>query len=92
MDWFVYLLKCADNSLYCGVTTDVDARLAKHNSGKGAKYTRSRLPVTLMVVSSNLSKSDAFKLEYAIKKQPAAKKLEALNRETAKLRNTKIYY
>lgn len=92
MDWFVYLLKCVDNSLYCGVTTDVDARLAKHNSGKGAKYTRSRLPVTLMVVSSNLSKRDAFKLEYAIKKQPAAKKLEVLNREAAKLRNTKINY
>ena len=80
MDWFVYLLKCADNTLYCGVTTDVDARLAKHNAGKGARYTRSRLPVKLVALSGKMPKSDAFKLEYMIKRQPAGKKRDALER------------
>ncbi len=76
-------MKCADNSLYCGVSTDTAARVAKHNAGKGAKYTRSRLPVELIAVSHDLSKSDAFKLEHYIKKQPADKKVEALkNAET----------
>ncbi len=78
MDWKVYLIRCSDNSLYCGVTNDIKARIEKHNAGKGAKYTQSRLPVQLMAVSKELSKSDAFKLEYYIKQQPAAKKIEVL--------------
>ncbi len=78
MDWRVYLIKCSDNSLYCGITNDIEARIAKHNAGKGAKYTQSRLPVELMVSSKKLSKSDALKLEYYIKQQPAGKKIEAL--------------
>ena len=45
---YVYLLRCSDDSLCCGWTTDLDARLKAHNSGRGAKYTRSRLPVTLV--------------------------------------------
>ena len=44
-EWVVYLLRCVDDSLYCGITNDLESRLSKHNSGKGAKYTRSRLPV-----------------------------------------------
>jgi putative endonuclease len=78
MDWKVYLLKCSDNSLYCGITNDMEARIAKHNAGKGAKYTQSRLPVKLMALSKELSKSEALKLEYYIKQQPAGKKIEAL--------------
>ena len=78
MEWVVYLLRCADNTLYCGVTNDFDARFAAHNAGKGAKYTRSRLPVELVAVRGDLSKSEAFKLEYFVKRQPAEKKVSAL--------------
>jgi len=78
--WKVYLLKCADNTLYCGASNDVEARIGVHNKGKGAKYTRSRLPVELVAVSDELTRSDAFKLEYQIKKQPAHKKIERLRR------------
>jgi putative endonuclease len=78
MGWKVYLVKCADNSLYCGSTNDVNNRIGKHNSGKGAKYTQTRLPVKLVAVSRELSKSDAFRLEHFIKQQPAGKKIEVL--------------
>ena len=76
--WSVYLLKCADNSLYCGVTKDIEIRLLKHNQGTASKYTRSRLPVEVVVVKKNLLKSEAFKLEYQIKKLSADKKIYAL--------------
>ena len=78
MAWKVYLVKCADNSLYCGSTNDVNSRIEKHNAGKGAKYTQSRLPVELVAVSRELSKSDALSLEHYIKQQPAGKKVAAL--------------
>jgi putative endonuclease len=77
--WSVYLLECADKSLYCGVTTDLEARLQKHNQGTASRYTRARLPVTLAAVRENLEKSAAFKLEYKIKQLPAGKKIAALN-------------
>ncbi|MCP4722977.1 MAG: GIY-YIG nuclease family protein, partial [Desulfobacteraceae bacterium] len=50
-DWQVYLLKCADLSLYCGITNNLKARIDTHNAGKGAKYTRGRLPVELVAKS-----------------------------------------
>ena len=68
MSWRVYLLRCSDDSLYCGVTTDVDRRLSEHNSNVGARYTRSRLPVRLVWSSGELIKSEAFKEEYRIKR------------------------
>ncbi|MFH1156389.1 MAG: GIY-YIG nuclease family protein [Pseudomonadota bacterium] len=77
-DWSVYLLRCSDNSLYCGVTKDVDSRLLKHNNGTASKYTRSRLPVKLAAVRDNLTKSEAFRLEYRIKKLPAQNKISTL--------------
>ena len=77
-DWQVYLLKCADGSLYCGVTKNLENRLSKHNDGTASKYTRSRLPVQLVAVGKDLTKSKAFKLEYQIKKFPARKKISAL--------------
>lgn len=67
-DWHVYLLQCADGTFYCGVTTNVKKRLAAHNGGKGAKYTRARLPVRLLAKSRPLSKSEAYKAEARIKK------------------------
>jgi predicted GIY-YIG superfamily endonuclease len=68
MSWKVYLLRCSDDSLYCGTTTDVERRLHEHNNGTGARYTRSRLPVQLVWRSDELTKSDAFKEEYRIKR------------------------
>lgn len=82
MDWKVYLVKCADNSLYCGITNDINGRIEKHNAGKGTKYTQSRLPVALMAVSGELSKSDALTLEHYIKQQPAGEKIDELKRRT----------
>ena len=77
-DWFVYLLECGDGTLYCGVAKDVGARVFVHNEGKGAKYTRGRLPVTLLATSKALAKSDAHRLEHQVKKMPRERKLSAL--------------
>lgn len=74
-DWIVYLLLCSDNSLYCGITNDLAKRLAKHNSGKGSKYTRARLPVMVIKIWDVAGKSAALKLEAKIKKMPKDKKL-----------------
>ena len=82
MDWKVYLVKCADDSLYCGITNDLISRIEQHNTGKGAKYRKSRLPVELVAVSRRLSRSDALTLEHYIKQQPAEKKIEALQRKS----------
>lgn len=72
--WYVYILQCADNTLYTGVATDVSARLATHNAGKGAKYTRGRLPVLLLYFESADNRSAALRREHAIKKMRAADK------------------
>lgn len=72
--WVVYLVGCSDGSLYCGVTNDLERRLAAHNSGKGARYTRSRTPVKLVCASSPMTKSEAHRLEYRVKRAPAAMK------------------
>ena len=79
-EWVVYLLRCVDDSLYCGITNDLKSRLSKHNSGNGAKYTRSRLPVQLVGVSFGMTKSEALKLEYRLKRTPAVNKLAELER------------
>lgn len=65
---FVYIVRCKDGSLYTGYTTDVSERLITHNSGKGAKYTRSRLPVSLVYYKRVDSKSIGLRLEARIKK------------------------
>ena len=74
LQWVVYLVRCSDKSLYCGITNNLKNRLAAHNSGKGAKYTRSRRPVTLVGTSSEMTRSEALKLEYRVKKVPSNKK------------------
>ncbi len=73
-EWIVYLIRCSDESLYCGVTNNLKNRLAAHNLGRGAKYTRSRRPVELVGASSEMTKGDALKLEYRIKQVPASNK------------------
>jgi len=76
--WKVYLLECSDGSLYCGAAKDVPGRLDMHNAGKGAKYTRSRLPVKLVAESFEMPKNEALRLEWHIKKQPAVDKIKKL--------------
>ena len=73
--WFVYLLRCGDGSLYCGITDDVLRRLEAHAAGKGAKYTRGRGPLELVYTEACESHSDALKREAAIKKLKLQEKL-----------------
>ena len=73
--WGVYLLKCADDTLYCGVTPDMKQRLAAHNEGKGAKYTRGRLPAMLVAFSGcRFDHGEALRQERAVKRLPRQKK------------------
>ena len=75
---FTYLLRCADGTLYGGYTTDLQKRLAAHNSGKGAKYTRGRGPVEVMYTECFPSRSDASKREAVIKRLSRMDKLELI--------------
>jgi putative endonuclease len=75
MSWHCYLLRCADGTLYCGITNDIDKRLAAHNAGEGAKYTRSRLPVKLAYSEACADRSAASKRELEIKTLPRTAKL-----------------
>ena len=65
--WFVYVARCADASLYTGIARDVAARIAMHDAGKGARYTRGRGPLSVCAVRRCTSKGDALRLELAIK-------------------------
>lgn len=75
MSWKLYLLRCGDGTLYCGIALDVDARLAQHRAGKGAKYTRGRGPLELIYTEPCASKNDALKRERAVKRMTRAAKL-----------------
>lgn len=75
MSWWVYLLRCGDGTLYAGITDDLDRRLAAHNAGRGAKYTRGRRPVALVWREEQPDKSAALRREYAVKQLTRAKKL-----------------
>lgn len=78
--WSVYLVRCSDGSLYAGLSTDVVSRVAKHNSGKGAKYTRSRRPVALVYEEHLKSATSARKREAEIKSWPRSRKLALLKK------------
>ncbi|HEL9599461.1 TPA: GIY-YIG nuclease family protein [Streptococcus suis] len=73
---YLYVLECADGSLYTGYTTDVEKRLATHNRGKGAKYTRARLPVSLVYQEAFDSKQKAMSAEALFKKRSRQGKLD----------------
>lgn len=75
MNWYVYILQCSDNTLYTGMTDNTQKRVATHNSGKGAKYTRGRLPVTLVHCEELETRSLALKREAEIKKLSRKEKL-----------------
>ncbi|MEE9352087.1 MAG: GIY-YIG nuclease family protein [Thiotrichaceae bacterium] len=82
--WYVYMLRCSDSSLYTGITTDVQRRVEEHNglddlSALGARYTRARRPVELVYQESAESRSEASKREYVIKKMKKQQKESLLN-------------
>jgi len=76
--WYVYIVECNDGSLYTGITNDIDKRIKKHNSGKGAKYTKTRLPVKLKIKFEANDRSEASKLEYKIKQLSRQEKLKLI--------------
>ncbi len=77
-NWVVYILSCRDNTMYTGITNNVEKRLITHSKGTASRYTRARLPVKLMAVSKCMSKSEALRLEIKTKKQPKEKKIKYL--------------
>ncbi|NWK84910.1 GIY-YIG nuclease family protein [Staphylococcus sp. GSSP0090] len=76
---FIYIVKCKDGSLYTGYAKDIEKRIAKHNNGQGAKYTKIRRPVQLVYQEMFDTKSEALKREYEIKTFSRQKKLKLIN-------------
>lgn len=78
--WWVYILRCRDGTLYTGATVDLERRLARHAAGQGARYTRSRLPVTLVHAEPAEDRSAALRREAAVKRCTRAEKLALATR------------
>lgn len=76
---YVYILRCSDGTLYTGWTTDIEKRVKAHNTGKGAKYTRARLPVELVYYKLEEDKSGAMREEYRIKQLTRKEKIKLAN-------------
>lgn len=76
MVWKLYILECSDGTLYTGITDNIERRIAKHNMGRGAKYTRGRTPVILRYIENCNDHSAALRREYAVKKLTRAEKLK----------------
>ncbi len=77
---YTYIVRCKDDSLYCGWTNDLEKRIASHNAGTGAKYTRNRHPVTLVYYETFETKEEAMRREYAIKQLSRTQKLELITK------------
>ncbi len=84
MTWFCYLLRCADDTLYCGITNDLEKRVASHNAGTASKYTRVRLPVEMIFVEECADRSGASKREMEIKGLKRADKQALIKAATRK--------
>ena len=80
--WYVYILRCGDETLYTGITTDVLRRLQMHRSGRGAKYTRGRQPLELVYTEVCKDHSQALKREWQIKQLSRAKKEKLIKKES----------
>jgi len=76
--YYCYLVECADKTLYCGYTNNIDKRIKTHNSGRGAKYTQKRLPVTLVYFEQFDDKREAMRREYSIKQLSRDEKLKLI--------------
>lgn len=87
-DWSVYIVRCADATLYTGIAKDVEARLSRHNSGKGAAYTRTRRPVRLLYRENGLSRPEALVREARIKRLPRPGKEKLAGIDPSPLKNT----
>ena len=79
--WFLYILRCSDGSLYTGIAKDAAKRLQKHSSGKGARYTRTRLPLELIYQESCRNRTHALVREYEVKRYPKKKKEALIGKE-----------
>ena len=79
MTWVVYILECSDGSFYTGISNNVEARINAHNASKGAKYTKSRLPVTLVFQENTFNKSESLRREIEIKKLTRKEKRELID-------------
>ena len=77
--WFVYIARCMDGTLYTGIARDVVARIAAHDAGQGARYTRGRGPLLVRAIRRCSSKNEALKLEYAVKRLPRVEKEKLTN-------------
>jgi putative endonuclease len=77
--WYVYLARCADGSLYCGIARDVRARIAEHDAGKGARYTRGRGPLEVLAVQRCRSHGMALRIELAVKRLTRTEKLALIS-------------
>ena len=82
MRWFVYMLRCENNDLYTGVTTDVDRRFREHRAGAGGRFTRANRPVALVYWESCLTESEAKRREAQLKTWPRRKKLALIDQRT----------
>ena len=81
--FYVYILKCKDNTLYTGFTVNLEKRIKTHNKGIGSKYTRGRIPVKLIYKEEYMTKSEALKREYEIKKLTKEQKINIIKGEKA---------
>ena len=88
MTAYAYIVECADGTLYSGWTNDLEKRIAAHNAGQGAKYTRSRRPVTLRYYEEFEDKSEALRRECALKKMSRAKKQALIEKGLNGCKNT----
>jgi putative endonuclease len=84
VSWYVYVARCADGTLYCGIARDVTERIAAHDAGTGARYTRGRGPLRVVLTRRCRDKGRALRLEYSFKQLTRAQK-EALVAEPARL-------
>ncbi|MFH0838587.1 MAG: GIY-YIG nuclease family protein [Candidatus Omnitrophota bacterium] len=88
--WYVYIIQCADDTLYTGTTTDIPRRVKEHNSKKGGSYTRTRVPVKLVYKEPQTTHSSALKREEQIKRWTKSKKLALINGNLAELSRLSI--
>lgn len=79
--WYLYIIRCSDNSLYTGITTDISRRVKEHNLKSGCSYTRTRTPIALVYQEPHPTRSSALKREIQIKKWPRTKKLALINEQ-----------
>lgn len=79
---YTYILRCSDDTLYCGWTNNLEKRLASHNAGKGAKYTHTRIPVELVYYETFETKEEAMRREFAIKQLTRQQKLKLIEKKS----------